>query len=263
MKMNKVEVAEFPELKYKFYEFVTKYPFINAVISNEQNGYVYSDVNRNNLFICAKHGWSLLLTEDSTEIGTLFEFLKANREIPDYIHLYPPNKTLINYIQRNWPKFKIRARCQFRYLQNLPTFNYKAGLPSDFSIVKIQDIEFSKLDIFKFDLDKRYWQSKDDFMKNAIGACIMNSKNDPVAICYSACIVDNIAELDELVLSDYRGMGFGTIVFGSCLNLAIEKALIAHGDIFITNTPSIRMVIRVGLQKIQEYDLVSTFLRDW
>ena len=263
MKMNKVEVAEFPELKHKYYESVTKYPTINAVISNVQNGYVYSNADRNNLFVCAKFGWSLLLAEDATEISTLFDFLKANREIPDYIHLLPPNKALIKYIEGNWPKFKIRERCQLRYLKNLQTFDYKKILPYGFSIVKIQDIEFSKLDVFKFDLDKRYWQSKDDFIKNAIGVCLVNPNNEFIAICYSICIADDIAEVEIFVFPEYQGKGFGRIVAESFLNLTIEKGVIAHWDTFTANTPSLALAQKLGFQKIQDYDLVSTFLRNW
>jgi RimJ/RimL family protein N-acetyltransferase len=136
-------------------------------------------------------------------------------------------------------------------------------LPSGFSIVKIQDIEFSELDIFKFDLGKRYWRSKDDFIRNAIGVCIVNSKNEPIAICYSICIVDNIAEVEIFVLTDYRGKNFGLIAARSFLNLTIEKGIIAHWDTFVANTPSFEMAKKLGFEKIQEYDLVSTFLRDW
>jgi GNAT superfamily N-acetyltransferase len=260
--MNKIDTAEFPELKHRYYEFFNKYPSINAVISNEQDGFVYSDAIRNNLFVCAKYGWSLLLAEDPTEIGALFEILKSNREIPDYIHLYPPNKTLINYLEGNWNKYKIRKRCQFRYIKKLPIIS-KEILPSGFLVSKIQDIDFSKLDVFKLDLGKRYWRSKDDFIMNAIGVCIENPINEPVAICYSICIADDIAEVEILVLPEFKGKGFGRIISESFLNLTIEKGIIAHWDTFILNTPSFELVQKLGFQKIQEYDLVSTFLRNW
>lgn len=261
--MYRIEVEEYPELKHKFYENIVKFPTITAVISNLQDGYVYADPKRKNLFIAAKYGWSLLLAEDQSEIGTLFSFLKSNLEIPDYIHLYPPNYTLINYIKVNWPKFKIRKRCQYRYLIETQSFNFRKTLPANYSLVKIQDIEFAKLDIFKFELDKRYWRSKDDFFKNAIGVCLMNSQNEPVGICYSISIAEEIAEAEIFILADYRGKGFGEIMSEAFLNLTIEKGIVAHWDTFIDNTPSLELVIKLGFRKIQEYDLVSTFLRPW
>lgn len=261
--MNRIEKAEFLQIKYLFDKFITLYPTINAVISNEQDGFVYSDTNRNNLFICAKFGWSLLITDGSIEMSTFFSFIKANNEIPDYIHLYAPSNTFISYIKNNWPKYKLRKRYQLKYLNRTPTYNYTKVLPSGFSLVKIQDIDFSKLEIFKFDLDKRYWNSKDDFMKNAIGVCLVNLQNEPIAICYSICIADKVAEVEIFILSEYRGKGFGYIVAEYFLNLTIEKRVIAHWDTFTENTPSFELAKKLGFQKIQEYELISIFLRDW
>jgi hypothetical protein len=261
--MNRVNEADFPGIKRGNYDIISKFPIINAVISNEQHGFVYSDNNRENTFICSKFGWSLFLNEDSTKIDKCFEFLRTNSEIPDYIHLYPPNSAFINYVKINWPKFKTRERCQLRYLKRLKTDNCEIKLLSGFSLINIQDINFSKLDAFKLDLDNRYWHSKDDFMRNAIGACIVNSENEPVAICYSVCIVDSIAEVDILVLPEFRNFFFGRIVSEAFLKLTIEKGVIAHWDTFTSNTPSLQLAIKSGYKRINVYELISVFLRDW
>lgn len=263
MEIYRIDVPDYPELKRKFYNEIVRYPTINAVISNVQGGFVYSDIQRNNLFVATKFGWSILLVEDKSTINTLFDFLKKNLEIPDYIHIYPPNNPLIKYIESNWPKFKIRKRCQYRYLKHTQVFNYKKILPDGYSIIKIQDIEFSKLDVFKFDLGNRYWQSKEDFLRNSLGVCLMNSLNEPIGICYSIAIADKIAEAEIFILSDYRGKGFGQAISQAFVNLTIDNGIVAHWDTFSDNTPSMELVKRSGFQKIQEYSLVSTFLRDW
>lgn len=263
MEMQRIDVKDYPELKWKYYDDILKYPTINAVISNVQDGFVYSDNHRNNLFIAAKFGWSILLTEDECEIGTLFNFLKTNFEIPDYIHIYPPNYTLIKFIESTWPKYKIRKRCQYRYLEPTLVFNYKKILPVGYSIIKIQDIEFSKLNIFTFDLGNRYWRSEEDFLRNSIGVCLLNPQNEPIGICYSIATADKIAEVEILILSDYRGKGFGHMISQAFVNLTIEKGMVAHWDTFSDNIPSVELVSKSGFQKIQEYNLVSTFLRDW
>jgi GNAT superfamily N-acetyltransferase len=261
--MDKVYVDEYSSLKQKFHEFIIRYPTINAVISNKQNGFVYSDYRQDNLFICAKHGWSLLIANDPHHIGVLFEFLKGNLDIPDYIHLYSPNKLIINYLEGNWPKYKIRERCQLRYLQAVSK-SIKPDLnPAGLKIVKIQEVLFSKLDVFELDLDKRYWQSMEDFITNAIGVTLLNRDGDPVAICYSICIVDHIAEFEIIVLPEYRGKRLGWILTNAIIELAIENGLTPHWDAFTTNVASYELAKNVGFTAINTYDLVSIFLRDW
>ncbi len=261
--MEKIDVAEFAKLKLKFLKYITKHPTVNAVISNTQFGNIYSDINRNNLFVVAKHGWSMLIAKDVNEIGSLFEFLKTNREIPDYIHLLPPNEDLIDYIKLYWPKYKIRERCQLRYLGSTPSFNQIMTLPQDFSLVKIQSVEFSKLQLFELEFDKRYWNSKDDFYKNAIGVCVVNKHNEPVAICYSICIVDRIAELEIYVLPEFKGKGIGQIMAQSFIKLSIDNGFIAHWDTFSDNVASFQLAKKLGFVEIYKYNMVSTFLRDW
>jgi len=261
--MNKVYVADYSCLKQKFHDFIIRYPTINAVISNKQNGFVYSDDRQDNLFICAKHGWSLLIAKDDHHIGVLFEFLKRNLDIPDYIHLYPPNEFIINYLEGNWTKYKIRERCQLRYLQTLSKATNPDLNTSNFKLKKIQEVKYSKFDIFGLDLNKRYWQSKEDFIENAIGVCLLNEEGDPVAICYSICIVDQVAEVEIIVLPEYRGKRFGRILTNAIIELAIENGLTPHWDAFTANVASFELAKNVGFTAINTYNLVSIFLRDW
>jgi RimJ/RimL family protein N-acetyltransferase len=260
--MYRLEIGEYSEVKNIYYETISKYPVINAVLSKEQDGYVYADIKRENLFVCAKYGWSLLLAKDTSKMGMLFEFLKKNNDIPDYIHLYSPDNVLIDYIKQTWQKYKIRKRCQFRYYDgnhNLKLLN----VPNGFYLKEVQKIEFSQLNIFNLDLENRYWNSKEDFIKKAIGVCLLNANNEPVAICYSICNVDNISEIDIYVLPKYQGSGFGKLVTQYYLHLCLQKGITAHWDAFTSNIASIEVAKKMKFRKIDEYTLLSTFLRNW
>ncbi len=261
--MYRLEIGEYSEVKNIYYETISKYPVINAVLSKEQDGYVYADIKRENLFVCAKYGWSLLLAKDTSKMGMLFEFLKKNNDIPDYIHLYSPDKVLIDYIKQTWPKYKIRNRCQFRYYNHNDKLKILNNKPKYFYLEKIQNIDFLKLNIFNFDLDKRYWNSKEDFINKAIGVCLLNANKEPVAICYSICVVDNVSEIEIFVLPDYQGCGFGKLLTQYFLTLCINRGITAHWDAFNNNIASIELVKKMKFKKINEYTLVSTFLRNW
>ena len=66
----------------------------------------------------------------------------------------------------------------------------------------------------------------------------MDEHREPAAICYSACVVDGIAEMDTVVLPEHRGKRFLRIVSEPYFNQTIDKNLVAHWDTFIENSPS-------------------------
>jgi RimJ/RimL family protein N-acetyltransferase len=237
---------------------------INSVLSNIQAGFVYADAAADCFFAVTKSGFSLYHSrQDNSEFDhEFFDFLKQNRNIPDYMHFYSPPVSFQNYISSNWGKYKIRRRAQFRHCDKNITSEYERLLPAGYRIATLQQVGFDRLArAFELDFENRYWNSRQEFLAGAIGACLLNEKDDPAAICYSACIVDGIAEVDTLVLPAYRGRGLLKIVAGSFFNLAAQNNLIPHWDAFISNSASYAMGQKFGMQLQQEYDLLSLLLR--
>ena len=129
-------------------------------------------------------------------------------------------------------------------------------------MTSIQEVEFDRLErAFKLDFGGRYWNSKEDFLERAIGACILNEKNDPVAICYSACVIEGVAEMDTLVLPEYRGRHFMRIVSEPFFNQAAAKRLTPHWDTFVSNKASYIMAQKFNLHLLRDYHLLSVVLR--
>lgn len=262
--LSRLDPPLYPGIKRKANDLISKYPLINAVVSGIQEGHVYADVSADVFFISTKSGFSLLSSPPGVPEfnASLFGFLKANHDIPNYIHMYSPAKSFQDYIEANWDKYKIRKRAQFRYYSKKVSYNYHNYLPEGHRIASIREADPDRLEeAFQLDFGRRFWNSREDFLSKAIGACILNDRNDPAAICYSACIVDGIAEMDTLVLSEYRGRKFMRIVSEPFLNMAISEGLTPHWDTFVSNTPSYVMAQKFGLKEVQEYDLLSLLLR--
>lgn len=251
---------EYHEIKERHTELISKYPLINAVTSNIQDGFVYADSARDSFFVSTKSGFSLFNTAKSN--GGFFEFLVQEKEIPNYIHLYSPERSFREFVEANWDKHKIRERAQFRNLYTNITNNYESLLPSGYQIATINEVGFDRLErVFQLNFGSRYWNSKEEFLDRAIGACILNEQGEPAAICYSACVVDGIAEMDTLVMPEYRGQHFMRIVSEPFFNIAVENKLVPHWDTFIANSASYVMAQKFQLKLIQEYDLMSLLLR--
>jgi hypothetical protein len=262
--LSKIDRDRYAAIKVAARERIFHHPLINAVLSLAQHGHVYRDASGESFFVSTKSGFCLYHSRTPTPEfdHELVNFLLCNESIPPYIHIYCPTESLKKYLARHWTKYKIRPRAQFRYYRREMTYGYKALLPPGYQIVSVQEIDFVQLEqAFKLDFGSRYWDSIEDFVKNAIGACILNETGEPVAICYSACIVDGIAEMDTLVLDDYRGRKFMRIVSEPFFNMAITRGLVPHWDTFVSNTASYVMAQKLGLKAVQEYDLLSVFLR--
>lgn len=261
--LSKVEPVDYSRIKAKHRDVIVKYPLINAVVSNLQEGFVYADSAATAFLVSTKSGFTLGNAGPSADADqALFQFLQGNRDIPDYLHFYNPAKSFRNYIECNWQKYKIRPRAQFRGYETCLGKNYEHLLPVDYRIAMIQEVEFDRLEeAFGLDLGHRYWNNEQSFVDQALGACLLDENGDPAAICYSACIVDAIAEVDTLVLPQYRQRGFLRLVSEPFFNLAIRQKLTPHWDTFVSNVASYRNAEKFALRLIQQYDLLSVLLR--
>jgi hypothetical protein len=261
--LSRIQQHEYPAIKERHHGRISQYPLINAVISEIQKGFVYADTSRNTFFISTKAGFCLFDSLGSAPNfdSELFDFLKGAPDLPGYLHIYSPTKSFQDHIAETWDKYKIRQRAQFHYLGDGCETRERL-LPPHYRIATIQEVGFAQLEeVFKLDFGNRYWNSTADFLAHAIGACILNEKSEPAAICYSACVIEGYAEMDTLVLPEYRGKGFMKIVSEPFFNLAVRNKLIPHWDTFVSNAASYRAAQRFQLQLVQEYDLLSLLVR--
>src|SRR4051794_18871209 len=204
--LAKIESVDYSAIKAIHRDLIVTYPLINAVVTNLQDGFVYADSSKIAFLVSTKSGFALCNPgPDEDGDQQMFGFLQRNRAIPPYLHLYNPVPSLRDYVERNWPNHKIRSRAQFRGYEMSLSSNYEKLLPSGYRIATIQELGVDRLDeVFRLDLGHRYWNSKQSFENEAIGACLVDENGNPVAICYSACVVEGVAEIDTLVLPEYR-----------------------------------------------------------
>ena len=262
--LSEIDPKDYIEIKASACERISQHPLINAVLSGIQAGSVYADSSRDSFFVSTKSGFSLYSASGQQERfdEKLFDFLRHNNDIPDYIHIYSPASSFLEYLGAHWSKHKIRRRAQFRYFGTEATYDYELLLPVGYRVASIQQVGIDLLEqAFRLDFGKRYWNSTDEFLANAIGACILTETGNPAAICYSACVVDGLAEMDTLVLDEHRGKRFMRIVSEPFFNMTYAKRLTPHWDTFVSNTASYVMAQKFGLKAIQEYELLSLFRR--
>ena len=260
-----VEPNRYSRLKELHKARVEHHPLINAILSGIQTGYVYSDPGDTILFVGSKAGFCLLCAPDATSssfAGEFWHFLQGNEELPSYIHIYgPPHPVQLQVVA--WSEqYKIRRRVQFHRHGSSPTYEYEALLPHGYGIATIQAIGCNRLEgVFPLRFSQRYWDSKQDFMTRAIGVGVVDEQGEPRAVCYSAAVVDGLAEMDTFVLPESRGRRLMRIVSEPFFNLAMDRKLIPQWDTFIENVPSYLLAQKFNLSPMREYDLLSLLRR--
>lgn len=262
--LARLDARQYSSIKETGRDLITQYPLINAVVSGIQNGHVYADPAADAYFIATKSGFSLFHARNhsSGSDAEFFDFLRHNHEIPNYIHVYSPRQSFERFIATNWDKYRLRRRAQFRYLRDDTAYDYRQLLPAGWRIVPVQQADFDRLEQgFGLDLGARYWNSKEDFLANAVGACLLAENGEPAAICYSACVVDGTAEVDVLVSADHRGKRLARFVSEPFVEMAVSRGVVPHWDAFVANTASYLMAQKLGMKAMREYELLSLLLR--
>src|ERR1043166_7637723 len=115
--LSEIDPRDYIQIKASAHERILQHPLINAVLSGIQAGSVYADSSRDSFLVSTKSGFSLYSASGQQERfdEEFFDFLRNNNDIPDYVHIYSPASSFLEYLSAHWSKYKIRGRAQFRY----------------------------------------------------------------------------------------------------------------------------------------------------
>ncbi len=251
--LNENEVAE----KSQFIH--SPFPLINAVVSGEQQGKIFRD--ENNYFIIHKAGFSLLKTVSDDRYYDILHFMLQEKNTPPYFHIYDPPEQLVKECEQNdHINTKLRNRIQLKFTNN-KSLAPEVALPENYSIEKITVNNFESLSLFGLDIACKFWNSKDDFLKNGFGFCVFNGQHEPVSICYTACLANNEAEIDIATVAAYQQKGLARAATTEFVNHCIKKKINANWDCFEDNYGSIKTAERIGFHQSYQYSLLSIFIK--
>jgi RimJ/RimL family protein N-acetyltransferase len=251
------------ELTYtrRFEQIETPFPLINSVLSGIQDGIVIGDnVDEKPLFVIHKSGFSYLMNKSEDIYLPILEFLIKSEKIPQYFHLYDCDSSFLSLCknQRDKLNLKARKRIQMRISENRRT-ELNISYPIKYAIKKITLQNFESLSRFKLELEKKFWRSMEDFTKHGFGFYVFDESDLPVSICYTACVVKRIAEIDVLTLPGFQKMGLAKSVVSRFVGHCIENEIVANWDCFIENLSSKRTAESLGFVEVNKYTLLSIF----
>ncbi len=239
----------------------TAFPLINAVINKLQEGYIFNPAGDDHSFyIFHKAGFSYLTKAGEPDYSEILNFLLLSDKIPVYFHVYDAPLRLISLCEKENDRvnIRIRTRVQLKF-QGSQLKNDDFLLPENYQIKQIDEGNFNALSVFNLNLESKFWQSKQDFIKNGFGFCVFDEDNLPASICYSACVANAVAEIDVATLPEHQKKGLAKKVVVKFVDHCLKNNMVANWDCFEENHSSLRTAQSVGFKTVRAYDFLSIF----
>lgn len=241
----------------------SEFPLIRAVIELKQDGYIYvdSDKDPSSCMAITKFGFGFMFGDTNNKdfnasIGNLI-FEESTLRVAYFLWYKPPivwiekldefPEGLINKRER------IRFRFDFDRFKEIPT---KGNFSSQYTLRRVEKYMIKKMERFGLDFPTRFWRSIDDFLTNGFGFCMFKGE-DIVSICYTACLVDGIAEVDIATLDAYRGLGLGKVLAFSFTEYCLKNHVVPTWDCFTYNEASRKIAEDIGFIEKERYPFYS------
>jgi hypothetical protein len=246
-------------------------PIIETVLYQNKGGGMYycGDLIAGNYLIFHRSGFAHInFNPFDKSIGTplfreLDAFIKNTPAIPDYLMFYHTPEPLLRYWQGQ-PKqyFKIRKRRRYQIDDNhflgLDPRSY--AVPDGHKLMPLRDCPYEDLELFELALDSKFYDSKDEFLRDSFGFVLYDQQGRPTSISYLMCLIGRNSECDLKTLPEFRNKGYGYINITNYVRESILRKINVGWDCFVENHTN-KWVQQYGYAHIiREYDFV-TFLK--
>jgi RimJ/RimL family protein N-acetyltransferase len=239
------------------------FPLILAVIRQKQRGWVFTD-NRDDpvsAMVITNFGF---MHVTGTKPGEAFDldlqiFLAApEARLPSYLLWYSPPPEWQTRLDALTPD-RIRRRERMRFVFDPSRAGYLAEpvqIPTGLDLRLLDDDLLAETAVFNLELGARFWSSPEDFMKNGFGVCLLRD-GEIASLCYAACVVDGLAEIDIITREESRGQGLGAITAQYFIQECMRRGIVPTWDCFINNVASFQLAKRLGFEAKQPYFFYS------
>ena len=235
----------------------TIFPLILAVVRRQQRGRVFVDdpANPNSALVVNNFGFMQYAGTKAVD-DQLISFLQyPAQSMPAYLLWYaPPLQT--QKILDELSHQLVRRRERTRFTFHAKTITGPVTCPTGFTVQSLNLELMEKTRHFKLDIDSRFWASAADFFEHGIGTCVIKD-GEVVSLCYSACIVADVAEIDVITQTEYRGMGLAGIATRVFIAECLRRGITPTWDCFNRNTASLRLANSLGFTQSFVYPFYS------
>lgn len=231
------------------------FPLMLAVVQQQQRGWVFVDnlAHPTSALVINNFGFMQLIGAKNSD-DNLYKFFKSpTTTIPTYLLWYSPplqtQKILDGFTQ-------VRRRERARFVFKGRAFENPVECPAGFTVQRLDKESIGMTQTLNLEIGSRFWASTNDFLEHGIGTCIIKD-GKIVSLCYSACVVNNLAEVDVVTKEEYRGMGLAVIAAQSFISECVQRDITPTWDCFVNNIASMNLAIKLGFKKERTYPFYS------
>lgn len=232
------------------------FPLMLAVLKRQQRGLVFVDDQVQPQALLVVNGFGFMqFTGDSATQQSLLELLQqpGDHTLPPYLLWYAPPPSIQSLLDSNE---SIRRRERMRFQFNSKTFSASSVPPLGFSVQPLDHTLLEAAREFNLEIDSRFWASADDFLAHGLGVGVLKDSKI-VSLCYSACVVDGLAEVDIVTHPEYRGRGLGETAARAFITICLQRGIIPTWDCFLQNSGSMNLAKKLGFEPTHTYPLYS------
>ena len=238
------------------------FPLISAVLRGVQSGSVFVDSldEPGYAIVVNRFGFAsefIAQNQRSDLVCNLRSFLQHERIRGKYILWYAPSNESKKEILRLYSdSVRIRTRVKFHHPGLVPELTTDPEHGPNVSVIRIDRSNLDQVAEFNLEVGSRFWDSPSRFLEDGIGflACL---NDEPASICYSATLVDGLAEVDVATLERFRGKGLGLLVTRAFVKECMKSRICLSWDCFDYNVASRRLALSVGFVEAASYCFVS------
>jgi len=260
--MIELHAKEFPRVLPLYLRSGQCFPLISAVLQQKQPGQVFVDALEDvrSALVVTHFGFTLFLGNPSNESfnAALQNALSRTGIVqPSYLLWYAPPREWSD-IFGHLPDGTSRSRERIRYRFDAAayTIDVPQKLPVGFELKAIDRDLLAKAEKLNLEIGSRFWASVDAFLKEGCGFCVINDA-EIVSLCYSACVVDGLAEIDIITDPAHRNKGFALLVARGLIAQCLKRQIQPTWDCFSSNMGSQRLAVKLGFKQEYSYQLRS------
>jgi RimJ/RimL family protein N-acetyltransferase len=248
MKLTPANFSLYPKI-YQIYQRRTpiKFPIVQGVLSQLQKGDVFVDEENNNFFVLHKFGFCQFFQEKE-EKSQLIDFRDVISD-PYFcqgrkLRWYAPHPLHVDFFQN------VRSeRTQMRLTKMQKMGSENINKEHRFSY-EIKDIDFG------MKIGERFWNSEKDLMDRGMGVAAFE-EGKHIGTCYSASLVDGVAEIDIFVEEYCRKKGVGKALAQAFIHRCDAKNIMPNWDCFTNNIPSLSLAKSMGFSSVSTYPFLT------
>lgn len=237
------------------------FPLIHAVICGHQRGQVFvNEITKPTVAIVANSfGFVLYLgDEDAAESSQWLASAldRGGMFNASYLLWYAPPPTLASKLGQQPKLVRCRERIRLIFDPQSKIELNDHHPPSGYEIVELNEDVLPMAHHLGLNITSRFWNSSSDFLRNGFGVCVLKD-GLAASVCYSACVVDGLVEIDVATDPQHRRLGLASVVLDKFIRCCQYRNLLPTWDCFRSNTASLRLAERSGFCKQALYSFYT------